>query len=443
MKIAIIGTGYVGLVTGTCLSELGHHVIAFDHDQAKIAALKKGQVPIYEPGLNGMIHRMVEAKRLYFSTDIEAYIHEVSATIVAVGTPSKCDGSADLSYVEVAIKRIAPLVREGSIIINKSTVPVGTAFKTSQWINDCLKAKGKKQGTVHAVSNPEFLREGAAVEDFLNPDRVIIGVSSDEAFKIARDIYAPFAAKGVPIIKTNTQTAELIKYAANAYLATRLSFINEMSDLCEKTEADIRTLSTAIGLDKRIGPHFLRPGPGYGGSCFPKDTRALLDTAKQYKQDMSIVRSSVESNDLRKANLLERVKQKWGALSGLRISLFGLTFKADTDDVRETPSFDMIKNLHHENVEMSVFDPQGADNFKIMLKNFKFESPLLHYSKDMSECLKGSDGLIILTEWAQFSTLLPEDVKTHMRHARIFDFRNILDEKIFLEAGIEYQGIGY
>ncbi len=436
MKIAVIGTGYVGLVTGACLAELGHHVVCLDKDQSKIDnILLRQELPIYEPGLSEIVVRMLAGGRLYFATDIDDHITDVQAVIISVGTPPNADGSADLSQVKDVVQHIAPKISQDAIIINKSTVPVGTAAKTAQWAKESLDRLHQDK-SIKVVSNPEFLREGAAVEDFLNPDRIILGSNDRDALVVARAIYSSFAARNVAIIETSAQTAELIKYATNAYLATRVSFINEISDLCEKVDADIRVLGPAMGLDGRIGAQFLRPGPGYGGSCFPKDTRALLHIANEVGQSLEVVKAGICVNDRRKQALFHLLEERWGKMDGLTITLLGLTFKSDTDDVRESASIDLMGQLQNTNAHIKAFDPKGSDNFAQLF-------PKVQYCKTMLEAIEQSDGVVIVTEWAEFATLQPRDIITRMRQARIIDFRNLLDGKIFANSDIDYQGIGY
>ncbi|MEM7072033.1 MAG: UDP-glucose/GDP-mannose dehydrogenase family protein [Pseudomonadota bacterium] len=442
MNILIAGTGYVGLVSGACLAELGHHVICSDRDDDKINRLEQGEIPIYEPGLGELTSRVRKVGRLRFVHDGTAYAHTADALIIAVGTPPLADGSADLSSLHTVIETMAPRLKDGAIIVNKSTVPVGTAHRVRGWI-DGISAERPADfcPQLAVISNPEFLREGAAIEDFLGPDRIVLGSDDGKGLEVARAIYAPLAARGVPIIETNFASAELMKYASNAYLATRLSFVNEMSDLCEQLGADIRVVAPGMGMDHRIGPNFLRPGPGYGGSCFPKDTRALLRTAHEAGCPLDVITAGVKVNQMRKVGLIERITHHWGTLSGLNIAVLGLTFKSDTDDLRESPSLQLIPDLLESNAHIRAFDPQGARNASQVLDC----SSNVHFSimATIMQALQGADGAIILTEWPEFASIAARDFKNAMRNPRIIDFRNLLDPVLLQQAGVDYHGIGY
>ena len=432
MRISMIGTGYVGLVSGACFSEFGHHVTCIDLDEAKIDALKAGKVPIFEPGLEDLVARNVEAGRLDFSTSMAASVAASDAVFIAVGTPSRRgDGHADLSYVFAAAEELAELIYGYTVIVTKSTVPVGTGTKIEAILRE--RASDREWDV---ASNPEFLREGAAIEDFMRPDRVVVGTDSEQAMTVMRELYRPLYLNETPILFTRRETAELIKYAANAFLATKISFINEIADLCERLGADVQDVAKGIGLDGRIGRKFLHAGPGYGGSCFPKDTLALLRTAEEAGSPLRIVKATVETNDARKKSLAARVVAACGgSVEGKRIAVLGLTFKPKTDDMRDSPSLELIPALTAAGAEVRAFDPEGMETAQPLL-------PDITYCGDAYETMEGASVLVILTEWNQFRALDLERAGTLMDKRVLVDLRNIYSRGEPQAAGFAYTGIG-
>ena len=432
MRIAMIGTGYVGLVSGTCLADFGHHVTCVDKDQAKIDGLLAGQMPIWEPGLESLVKSNVDRGRLKFTTELGKALAGAEAAFIAVGTPSRRgDGHADLSYVFAAVEELAGLIEGPIVIVTKSTVPVGTGDK----IASLLKEKGAPEG-VTVASNPEFLREGAAIADFKHPDRILIGAEDDRAREILTEIYRPLFLNRAPMLFTSRRTAELTKYAANAYLATKISFINEMADLCEAVDADVQDLARGIGLDNRIGPKFLHAGPGYGGSCFPKDTLALLRTADEAGIEQRIISTVVEVNDRRKEAMAERVKSALGgSVEGKRIGVLGLTFKPNTDDMRDAPSIPLIQGLLAAGGQVAAFDPVGREQAEPLL-------PGIEFAASAEAAADGADALVIVTEWDEFRALDLSDLAARMRGKLLVDLRNIYDRREAEEAGLIYRGIG-
>jgi len=432
MRISMIGTGYVGLVSGACFSEFGHHVTCIDLDTSKIEALREGKVPIFEPGLEDLIARNTQAGRLDFSTEMAASVAASDAVFIAVGTPSRRgDGHADLSYVFAAAEELAELIYGYTVIVTKSTVPVGTGTK----IESILRERAPDRDW-DVASNPEFLREGAAIEDFMRPDRVVVGAGSEQARHVMRELYRPLYLNETPILFTKRETAELIKYAANAFLATKISFINEIADLCERLGADVQDVAKGIGLDGRIGRKFLHAGPGYGGSCFPKDTLALLRTAEEIGSPLRIVKATVETNDARKRSLAGRVVAACGgSVEGKRVAVLGLTFKPNTDDMREAPSLDLIPELLAAGAEVRAFDPEGMESARSLL-------PDITYCADSYEAMKGAAALVILTEWNQFRALDLERAGELMAERIMVDLRNIYSRGEPEAAGFAYTGIG-
>jgi UDPglucose 6-dehydrogenase len=432
MRIAMIGTGYVGLVSGTCLADFGHHVTCVDKDQAKIDGLLAGRMPIWEPGLESLVKVNVERGRLEFTTDLGKALDGAEAVFIAVGTPSRRgDGHADLSYVFDAIEELAALLKGPVVVVTKSTVPVGTGDK----IAALLKEKGAPDD-VFVASNPEFLREGAAIADFKHPDRILVGAEDERARSVLAEIYRPLFLNRAPMLFTSRRTAELTKYAANAFLATKISFINEMADLCEAVDADVQDLARGIGLDNRIGPKFLHAGPGYGGSCFPKDTLALLRTAEEAGIRQRIVSTVVEVNDLRKDSMAGRIEEALGgSLQGKRIGILGLTFKPNTDDMRDAPSIPLIKGLLAGGAEVLAYDPVGREQAEKVL-------PAIEYANTAEDCASGADALVIVTEWDEFRALDLKEIAARMRGKMLLDLRNIYDRRDAEEAGLNYRGIG-
>ena len=432
MRIAMIGTGYVGLVSGTCLADFGHHVTCVDKDQAKIDGLLAGRMPIWEPGLESLVNANVRRGRLKFTADLSQAIEGAEAVFIAVGTPSRRgDGHADLSYVFAAIEELAGLLKGPVVIVTKSTVPVGTGDQ----IAALLKEKGAPEG-VSVASNPEFLREGAAIADFKHPDRILVGAEDGRAHTVLAEIYRPLFLNRAPMLFTSRRTAELTKYAANAFLATKISFINEMADLCEAVGADVQDLARGIGLDNRIGPKFLHAGPGYGGSCFPKDTLALLRTAEEAGIKQRIVSTVVEVNDHRKEAMSERVKVALGGtLDGKRIGVLGLTFKPNTDDMRDAPSIPLIERLVAGGAQVTAFDPVGREQAEPLL-------PGIAFAADAYAAADGADALVIVTEWDEFRAISLRDLAKRMRGDALIDLRNIYDRSEAAKAGLRHYGIG-
>jgi UDPglucose 6-dehydrogenase len=432
MRIAMIGTGYVGLVSGTCLADFGHHVTCVYKDQAKIEGLLQGRMPIWEPGLEALVKSNVERGRLDFTTELSKALSGAEAVFIAVGTPSRRgDGHADLSYVYAAIEELAGLLEGPVVVVTKSTVPVGTGDK----IAELLKGKGAPEG-VSVASNPEFLREGAAIADFKHPDRILVGAEDDQARAILAEIYRPLFLNRAPMLFTGRRTAELTKYAANAFLATKISFINEMADLCEAVGADVQDLARGMGLDNRIGTKFLHAGPGYGGSCFPKDTLALLRTADESGVKQRIVSTVVEVNDRRKRAMADRVVGAMGGdAQGKRIGVLGLTFKPNTDDMRDAPSIPLIEGLQSAGADVVAFDPVGREQAETLLKG-------IEYAGSAEAAADGADALVIVTEWDEFRALDLNDLASRMRGKLLIDLRNIYDREDADEAGLVYYGIG-
>jgi UDPglucose 6-dehydrogenase len=432
MRVAMVGTGYVGLVSGTCFSEFGVNVTCVDKDAAKIERLHDGIMPIYEPGLEDLVDQNVKAGRLTFTTDLAAAVKDADAVFIAVGTPSRRgDGHADLSYVYDAAREIAEAAEGYTVVVTKSTVPVGTGTEVERII-----AETRPDADVDVVSNPEFLREGSAIEDFMRPDRVVIGTDSDRAQAVMRELYRPLYLIETPILFTARQTAEMIKYAANTFLATKITFINEIADLCEAVDADVQDVAKGIGLDNRIGRKFLHAGPGYGGSCFPKDTLALVRTAQDYGSPLRIVETVVDINDKRKKGMAERIIQAMGGdVQGRAIAVLGLTFKPNTDDMRDAPSLDIVPALIAAGAGVRAYDPEGMAEAKHMLDD-------VQWCDDAYATMPGADALVIVTEWNQFRALDFERVKSLLKAPLMIDLRNIYNPDDMERAGFHYVGIG-
>jgi nucleotide sugar dehydrogenase len=438
MKISVIGTGYVGLVTGTCLAEVGHDVTCLDVDARKIATLKAGGIPIYEPGLEDMVKRNVAAGRLHFTTDVEEAAKFGQIQFIAVGTPPDEDGSADLQYVVAAARSIGKHMDEYKVVVDKSTVPVGTADKVRAAVKEELDQRGSKLEFA-VVSNPEFLKEGAAVEDFMRPDRIVVGVDDEKAVQLMRSLYAPFNRNHDRLIVMDVKSAELTKYAANAMLATRISFMNELALLAEKMGADIEHVRHGIGSDPRIGYHFLYAGCGYGGSCFPKDVQALQRTAREYGQDLKILNAVEAVNERQKEVLLDKITAKFGNdLSGKTLALWGLAFKPNTDDMREAPSRVLIEGLWARGAKVVAHDPVAAHETRRIFG----DDPRLKLVDSPMEAVDGADALVIVTEWKVFRAPNFPDLKAKLKHPVIFDGRNMYEPKDVREAGLEYFAIG-
>ena len=495
MKICIIGTGYVGLVTGACLSDFGLEVTCVDQDEAKILLLNSGGIPIYEQNLEEIIDKNVKAGRLSFTTDIEKAVKESEVIFIAVGTPSNHDGSADLTQIENAAKQIAADLNSYKVIVNKSTVPVGTASRIKKIISEnqnlswranegsaeisneenshCEEAERPKQShSAHVipdsssvipvktgihpsviarreatrqsqqelipfdvVSNPEFLREGSAVRDFTHPDKIVIGSESEKALKIMQEIYRPLYLIDTPFVITNPETAELIKYACNAFLATKITFINEIANLCDKVGADVHQIARAMGLDGRISPKFLHPGPGYGGSCFPKDTRALCSIAERLDYEFKSLKSVVSANNRQRGLMIEKIKRLLVDLKGKQIGILGLAFKQNTDDIRESSPIDIIKLLLKQGAKIKCFDPMAIDNAKKIL-------PDIEYCKNEYDVAEGCNCLVIATEWNQFRNLDLLRIKALLKNPIFIDLRNLYEPEKVKELGFKYEGIG-
>jgi UDPglucose 6-dehydrogenase len=434
MKIAIIGTGYVGLVSGTCFSEFGHEVICVDKDVNKIADLQSGNIPIYEPGLETLVQKNSNEKRLTFTTDPNDAIPWADTIFIAVGTPTsrRGDGYANLTYIYDAAREIAPLLNGYTVIVNKSTVPVGTARQVERIIKET-----NPDASFDVASNPEFLREGAAINDFMRPDRIVIGVDKERAAEVLRDVYKPLYLIETPIVITNIETAELIKYAANAFLAVKISFINEMATICENVGADAITLAKAIGLDGRIGSKFLHPGPGYGGSCFPKDTLALMRIAQEHGAGARIIEAAVEVNAAQKARMIKKIRDSLGGSeAGKTIGVLGLTFKPETDDMRDSPSLTILPALIEKGARIVAHDPQGMDEAaRYLPSSVQFvDSPYL--------ACENADALVLMTEWNQYRALDVSRIKSLMNNPLFIDLRNVYEPDTFREQGFTYIGVG-
>ena len=431
MRIAMIGTGYVGLVSGACFADFGHRVSCVDKDSGKIDGLNAGVMPIWEPGLEALVKSNAERGRLTFTTDLPAAVKDAEAVFIAVGTPARRgDGHADLTFVFEAVRELAKVMKPGTVVVTKSTVPVGTGDKIEQ----ILREEGVDDASV--ASNPEFLREGAAIADFKHPDRIVVGAEDEHAREVLREIYRPLFLNRAPILITGRRTAELTKYAANAFLAVKISFINEIADLCEAVDADVQDVARGIGLDNRIGAKFLHAGPGYGGSCFPKDTLALLQTADAAGVDQRIVRTTVEVNDDRKDNMVERVaKALGGDVSGKRVGVLGLAFKPNTDDMREAPSIPIVKALVERGASVAAFDPVAREQAEKVLSGIEFVD-------DAYSAADGADVLVIVTEWDEFRALDLERVASMLRGKILVDLRNVYDPSEAEEAGLLYYGVG-
>jgi UDPglucose 6-dehydrogenase len=438
MKITIIGTGYVGLVTGTCLAEVGNDVLCLDVDPRKIETLKQGGIPIYEPGLEDMVKRNVAAGRLHFTTDIEESVAFGQVQFIAVGTPPDEDGSADLQYVVAAARNIGRHMRDYKVIVDKSTVPVGTADKVRAAVAEELARRGASIPFAVA-SNPEFLKEGAAVEDFMRPDRIVIGTDDPKALEIMRAIYAPFQRNHERLIPMDIRSAELTKYAANAMLATRISFMNELALLAEKLGADIEHVRQGIGSDPRIGYHFLYPGVGYGGSCFPKDVQALQRTAQENGITLRVINAVEEANERQKQVLIQKLQQRFGGnLAGRKFAMWGLAFKPNTDDMREAPSRVILEGLWKLGATVRAYDPVAMHE----TRRIYGDDPRLEYADTPMSCLDGADALLIVTEWKVFRSPDFAEIKARLGNPIIFDGRNLYEPKVVREAGLEYFPIG-
>ena len=430
-NICVTGTGYVGLVTGACLADFGNNVVCVDIDESKIERLKQSEVPFYEPGLQEIVKRNVERRRLSFSTDVGKGIEESTVIFVAVGTPMSPEGEADLSYVEMVARSVGEHLNGYKVVVLKSTVPAGTS-------NLVEKIIGETSTSGHdfdVVSNPEFLREGSAVEDFMQPDRIVLGASSERALKVMREIYRPLILQDIPVVETDVKTSEMIKYASNAFLATKISFINEIANICERIGADVSVVARAMGLDQRIGPRFLRAGAGYGGSCFPKDTRALVKTAESLGYDLKIVKAAIQVNDQQRLHMIELIEKALESVAGKTIAVLGLAFKPDTDDLREAPSLDIASGLLARGAKLKVYDPVAMEQARAMLKDVTF-------CGDVFDAVRDTDGAVFVTEWNEFRDLDLDKVKDLMKSPTIIDCRNIYEPARMKELGFRYFSVG-
>lgn len=431
MHIAVIGTGYVGLVTGACFAEFGVEVTCVDVDKNKIERLNQGIIPIYEPGLDQIVEKNTKAGRLHFTTDIKSAVEQALVIFLAVGTPPKKDGSPDMSFYQQAAQDIAEAMNGYKVLVTKSTVPVGTG----KWLREFVTEHQKVKTNFGVASNPEFLREGAAITDFMRPDRVVIGSNEEDAIAIMKDLYRPLYLIETPIVITSLEAAELIKYAANAFLATKISFINEIANLCDKIGCDVHDVARGMGMDNRIGRKFLHPGPGYGGSCFPKDTRALTTVADQFGVETLIVDAVIEANERQRQAMIPKIEKLIGDFDGKLIGVLGLSFKPETDDMRESPAIDIIEELLKRGARIRAFDPVAMEEAKHCL-------PGIEYAKDEYDAIENADALVFMTEWNQFRALDMERVKQLLKSPKIADLRNIYEPQDMRKMGFEYVGVG-
>lgn len=431
MDVAVVGTGYVGLVAGVCLADLGHRVTCVDKDASKIDTLNQGGLPIYEPGIESLVPKNLQAGRLSFTTDLKAAMSSAEVVFIAVGTPPGEDGSADLQYVEAVAEAIGNVLHDYTVVVVKSTVPVGTCERVASIVRECSSVP------FDVVSNPEFLREGVALKDFMEPDRIVVGADSDRAMTVMQRLYQPLVDAGAPLIGMDIRSSELTKYAANAMLATRISFANEMANLCDRVGADIENIRKGMGSDRRIGPHFLQAGVGYGGSCFPKDVKALVRTAAAHDLSLHILDAVERVNQAQKSRLVEDILADFGPdLSGRTFALWGLAFKPDTDDMREAPSLTVIRGLRAAGASVRVHDPAAAETAAVEL------GESVHYADGPMACAEGADALLLLTEWSCYRAPQWADVKAALRGDRVYDGRNLWTASEVTRAGLRYKGIG-
>ncbi len=431
MRIAVIGTGYVGLVSGACFAEFGIDVTCVDVDTTKIEKLNNGIIPIYEPGLDQLVEKNVSAGRLHFTTDLRSAVENSLVVFLAVGTPPQEDGTPDMSYYRQAAKDVADAMNGYKVLVTKSTVPVGTG----KWLRDFVSENLNIETEFGVASNPEFLREGAAIEDFMRPDRVVIGSNEPRAIEVMKELYRPLYLIETPIVITSLEAAELIKYAANAFLATKITFINEIANLCDAIGCDVHDVARGMGMDNRIGRKFLHPGPGYGGSCFPKDTRALTTVADQFGVETRIVDAVIDANERQREAMIPKIEKIAGGLEGKHFGVLGLSFKPETDDMRESPAIDIIAALLKGGATVKAFDPVAMDEAKHYIDG-------IDYAADEYEAIKDADALIIITEWNQFRALNMEKVKSLLKAPKVIDLRNIYEPKDMRELGFDYVGVG-
>jgi UDPglucose 6-dehydrogenase len=435
MNIAVVGTGYVGLVTGACFAEFGIGVTCADKDEAKIARLQDGDIPIFEPGLEEIVRRNTRNGRLRFTTDTREAVERALVIFIAVNTPPQADGSTDLSYVDAVSQTIGECIDGYKVVVTKSTVPVRTTERVKRTIEGAMQASGNGRHRCSVVSNPEFLREGSAVEDFLRPDRIVIGAEDEEAIAILKDLYRPLYLIEVPFVITNVATAELIKYASNAFLATKVSFINEIANLAEKVGADVHHVVRAMGLDGRISSKFLHPGPGYGGSCFPKDTRSLVSFSREFGVEQRIVSATVEVNEAQTQRMVEKISEAIGGLSGKTVGVLGLSYKPNTDDVRESPALEIIRQLQASGARVRCFDPEAMATAALELADVAF-------CDDAYDVAKDSDCLVLATEWNEFRSLDFARLGTYMTTPVLVDLRNVYVRAEVERLGFRYEGVG-
>lgn len=431
MKICVVGSGYVGLVSGACLADFGMEVVGVDKDVSKVESLSRCEIPIYEPGLKTLVTKNMEAGRLRFTTDLGPAIESSQAVFIAVGTPSMPDGSADLSFIHQVAESIGKHLNGYKVIVTKSTVPIGTGQKIERLVREV--SGGGQDFAV--VSNPEFLREGSAIEDFMSPDRVVVGTRDPRARELMLDIYSPLRVADVPFVITDVETAELIKYASNGFLATKISFINETARLCEALGADVETVARGMGLDHRIGPKFLHPGPGFGGSCFPKDSRAVVQIAHEKGLRFQIMEAVLDVNEQTKRLMVDKIRDAFGGLEGRTIALLGLSFKPETDDIRESPALEIVEGLLGDGATIRAFDPASMEEFSELW-------PQVTYCEDPYEAAQGAEGVVIATEWNQFKALRLRRLKSLLSRPLIVDLRNIYDPAKMAAAGYEYVSVG-
>jgi UDPglucose 6-dehydrogenase len=435
MNVCIIGTGYVGLVTGACFAEFGVQVVCADKDADKVASLERGEIPIYEPGLDAIVARNLRERRLAFTTDTAAAVRSSLVVFIAVQTPTKADGTTDLAAVEAVAREIGRCMDGYKVVVTKSTVPVGTSYKVKQWIEEEQAAAGTNH-RFSVGSNPEFLREGAAIGDFMRPDRVVIGADDDEAVAILKDLYRPLYLIETPFVITNIPTAELTKYAANSFLAVKISFINEIANLCEEIGGDVHAIARGIGLDRRIGPKFLHPGPGFGGSCFPKDTRSAASFARQAGRELEIVEAVIRVNDRQRDRMVDKIVRALGGdARGKTVAVLGLSFKPETDDMRDAPSIDILTKLQRGGASIRAFDP-------VAMTNAAKELPDVTLCKNEYETCENADALVLMTEWNQFRMLDLDRVRKLLREPVVVDLRNVYDPAAMRRAGFRYDSVG-
>ncbi|MBI5407725.1 MAG: UDP-glucose/GDP-mannose dehydrogenase family protein [Nitrospirae bacterium] len=432
MNISVIGAGYVGLVTGACFAEFGINVTCVDMDEARIESLTKGTPPFYEPGLEELMRKNMNEGRLHFTRDTAKAVRDSEIIFIAVGTPSRADGSADLSYVDAVARTIAGNLNAYKVIVTKSTVPVGTGER----IRKIIQESGNADGQFDIVSNPEFLREGSAIEDFMRPNRVVIGANSERSVSVIKELYRPLYLIEAPFIITDIETSEMIKYASNVFLATKISYINEIANLCEKVGANVQVVAKAMGLDGRIGAKFLHPGPGYGGSCFPKDVRALLQIAESHGYDLKIARGVIEVNTSQREWMIVKIEHALRGISGKTLGVLGLSFKPNTNDIRESPAIDIIQGLIARGAKIRVFDPAAMQDAKAVL------GPLVTYCKDAYDAAEGADAVVLTTEWNQFRNLELERLKGLLKHPVFIDLRNVYETDRMRKNGFDYYSVG-